>query len=77
MWQTSAGGLLEAKNVVNLSMSDQLRAQIRIATQRNQPLNLVVSARTQNVSRPLLRAVRSTGGNVFVYDVAAGMITPW
>lgn len=45
LWGRNVGGLLEAKNVQNLSMSNQLRAQIQIANRGGQPLNLVVSPR--------------------------------
>lgn len=73
LWGRNVGGLLEAKNVQNLSLSPQLRAQAQIARESGQPLNLVVSPRTQQVSGPLLNDVRSTGGNVFVYN----RLTPW
>ncbi|MGU3400492.1 hemagglutinin repeat-containing protein [Brucellaceae bacterium D45D] len=77
LWQSSVGGLLEAKNVQNLSMSNQLRAQIQVATETGQPLNLVVSPRTQSVSGPLVSGVRSTGGNVYVYNPATDTLTLW
>jgi hypothetical protein len=77
LWGNNVGGLLEAKNVQNLSMSNQLRAQIQVATETGQPLNLVVSPRTQSVSGPLVSGVQSTGGNVFVYNPATDTLTPW
>lgn len=77
LWGTNIGGLLEAKNVENLSMSNQLRAQILFATETGQPLNLVVSPRTQSVSRPLVSGVQSTGGNVYVYNPTTNNLTPW
>ncbi|WP_164741265.1 hemagglutinin repeat-containing protein [Achromobacter spanius] len=75
LWGTNVGGLLEVKNVQNLSMSNQLRAQIQAATAIGQPLNLVVSPRTNNISRELLRQVRGTGGDVFRYNPTTGDLT--
>ncbi|WP_107497092.1 putative toxin [Thalassobius sp. I31.1] len=77
LWGRNVGGLLEAKNVQRLSLSPQLRAQSQIARESGEPLNLVVSPRTQTVSGPLLNDVRSTGGNVFVYNPATDSLTPW
>ncbi|MCW1243356.1 DUF637 domain-containing protein, partial [Pseudomonas sp. SAICEU22] len=75
LWGRNVGGLLEVKNVQNLSMSNQLRAQVKVASDTGQPLNLVVSPRTSNVSAELMRQVRSTGGDVFRYDPATGDLT--
>ncbi|MNI36892.1 hypothetical protein D3C73_909590 [compost metagenome] len=75
LWGKNVGGLLEVKNVQNLSMSNQLRAQIKVASDTGQPLNLVVSPRTSNVSGELMRQVRSTGGDVFRYNPATGDLT--
>jgi len=77
LWGKSVGGLLEAKNVLNLSRSPQLRAQVRIAEESGEPLNLVVSPRTLSVSVPLVRDVRATGGDVFVYNPATDALTVW
>ncbi|WP_114391083.1 putative toxin [Notoacmeibacter marinus] len=77
LWSRNVGGLLEAKNVQNLSLSPQLRAQAQIARETGQPMNLIVSPRTQRVSGPLLDDVRSTGGNVHIYDPATDILTPW
>ncbi len=73
LWGRNVGGLLEAKNVQNLSLSPQLRAQAQIARESGQPLNLVVSPRTQQVSGPLLNDVRSTGGNVGPFAICVGV----
>lgn len=75
MWGKSVGGMLEVKNVQNLSMSDQLRAQIEHAGEIGQPLNLVVSPGTQSVSEPLQTAVRRTGGDVYRYNPETGELT--
>ena len=68
----NVGGVAEVKNVINLSMSDQLRAQIGFASMTGQPLSLVVSPRTTGVSAELLRQVRSTGGDVYRYNPSTG-----
>jgi len=39
LWGKNVGGFLEAKNVKNLSMSNQLRAQIKKATDDREPVN--------------------------------------
>jgi hypothetical protein len=75
LWGKNVGGLLEVKNVQNLSMSNQLRAQIKVASDTGQPLNLVVSPRTNNVSAELMRQVRSTGGDVYRYNPITGDLT--
>ncbi len=66
---------MEVKNVKDLSLSNQLRAQIKVASDTGQPLNLVVSPRTNNVSGELMRQVRSTGGDVYRYNPATGDLT--
>lgn len=75
LWGKNVGGLLEVKNVKDLSLSNQLRAQIKVASDTGQPLNLVVSPRTNNVSGELMRQVRSTGGDVYRYNPATGDLT--
>jgi filamentous hemagglutinin len=75
LWGKNVGGILEVKNVKKLSMSNQLRAQVEIASETGQPLNLVVSPRTESVSKELLFQVRSTGGNVFKYNPSTGDLT--
>lgn len=77
MWGRNVGGLLEAKNVIDLSRAPQLRGQVQIALDTGQPLNLVVSPRTVTISNPLLADVRATGGNVFVYDPVTDLLTAW
>lgn len=77
LWGRNVGGLLEAKNVQNLSRSPQLQAQAEIARRNGEPMNLIVSPRTQSVSVPLLDDVRSTGGDVFIYNPITDSISPW
>lgn len=75
LWGKNVGGLLEVKNVQKLSMSNQLRAQIKVASDTGQPLNLVVSPKTSSISGKLIRQVRSTGGDVYRYNPATGDLT--
>ncbi|MBC8719173.1 hemagglutinin repeat-containing protein [Ochrobactrum sp. Marseille-Q0166] len=77
LWGANVGGLVEAKNVQRLSMSNQLRAQIKIAMDTGQPMNLVISPRTTNVSGPLIRDVRGTGGNIYVYNPSTSSLDRW
>jgi len=67
--------MLEVKNVQNLSMSNQLRAQIQHAGETEQPLNLVVSPRTTNVSAELRTQIEGTGGGIYRYDPSTGELT--
>ncbi|MCP1646626.1 hypothetical protein J2T41_006285, partial [Pseudomonas citronellolis] len=79
MWGRNVGGLLEVKNVKELSMSDQLRAQLRLAEITGQPFNLVVSPRTQSISAPLRARIDSVtskvGGGVYRYDPSSGVLS--
>ena len=71
----NVGGMLEVKNVLRLSMSNQLRAQIKIARETGQPLNIVVSPRTINVSGELKNEVKETGGAIYRYNPVTGNLT--
>lgn len=51
--------------------------QLKIALESGQPLNLVVSPRTQTISGPLTRQVRRTGGDIFRYNPATGEMTKY
>lgn len=75
MWGENVGGLLEVKNVQNLSMSNQLRAQITRANELGQPLNVVVSPATKSVSNNLITQVRETGGDIYRYNPVSGELT--
>ena len=75
LWGRNVGGVLEAKNVQKLSLSNQLRAQIKLARENNQPFNLVVSPRTRTVSEPLRDAVKKTRGHIYVYNPATKDLT--
>ena len=76
LWDAKkVGGMLEAKDVLKLSRTRQLDGQIALALEHKQPFNLVVSPRTQSVSGPLRRAVRETGGTVYVYNPATDALT--
>lgn len=75
MWGKSVGGMLEVKNVQNLSMSNQLRAQMQHAGETGQPLNLVVSPRTTNISNELRTQVEGTGVGIYRYNPSTGELT--
>ncbi|WP_313387883.1 hemagglutinin repeat-containing protein [Achromobacter aegrifaciens] len=77
MWGKTVGGMLEVKNVKNLSMSDQLRAQILHAKETGQPLNLVVSPRTTNISKNLQQEIAGTGGGIYRYNPANSELTKY
>lgn len=75
LWGKNVGGLLEVKDVQKLSMRNQLRGQIKVANDTDQPLNLVVSPRTHSVSKELMFQVRETGGDIYRYNPATGDLT--
>lgn len=61
-------GIVEAKNVVDLSLNDQLRAQIFYAENSKIPYTLVVSPSNQVISSDLWDAIKSIGGSVYRFD---------
>ena len=63
-------GMVELKDVVDLSMNDQFRAQIQFAVENRLPYNLVVSPTNKVISEPLWTAIREMGGKVYVFDPA-------
>jgi hypothetical protein len=58
-------GVIDIKDEIRLSFDKQLRAQFDAALTARQPFGMIVSPRTQSISMPLQRAVRSTGGQLF------------
>lgn len=64
----------EIKNVLNLLYTNQLKIQVQRA---DSSFNLIVSPRTQSISQPLQDAVRTSGGNIQIYDPVTGEFTPW
>jgi hypothetical protein len=68
-------GIVEAKDVVNLSMNNQLQAQLQIAEQDNIPFNLVVSPNNQVISQPLWNAIEEVGGKVYQYNPTTQTMT--
>jgi filamentous hemagglutinin len=79
LWEVGADGILEIKNVINLSNSDQLRAQLQYSLRTGTPFKLVVSPRTQNISAPLLKAINKVtdvvGGGIYRYDPATNLMS--
>jgi filamentous hemagglutinin len=79
LWGRNTGGILEVKNVQNLSNSNQLRAQLQLAEETGTPFNLVVSPRTQNISGPLRDRIdevtTKVGGGIYRYDPSTGNLS--
>lgn len=79
LWGKSTGGILEAKNVQDLTNSNQLRAQLEHAERTGTPFNLVVSPRTESISEPLRARIdavtRKVGGGIYRYDPATGILS--
>ena len=66
-------GVTDIKNVIDISRTKQLRAQIDVADNMGLPFNLIISPRTQTISEPLQREIIRTGGTVFEFDDVAGV----
>jgi len=64
-------GVTDAKNVIKICQSPQTRGFDEIARAQNVPFSLIISPRTQTVSGPLQRAIKSTGGTIFEFDSAS------
>lgn len=77
LWGRNVGGIVEVKNVINISQTNQLRAQAREARNTGQPMNLVVSPRTINISQPTLDLIENTGGAVYRFDPITGKMTTY
>ncbi len=71
MWGRAAGGVLEIKEVLDLSLRRQLRAQLDYALRNNLPYNLVVSSRTQTISGPLRAQIDAVNRNYMRHSGAA------
>ena len=72
---TQLYGVTEIKDVKNISITKQLRAQAAVAAQKGLPFNLIVSPRTESVSRPLLEAIERLGGQIFYFSADTGRFT--
>lgn len=67
-WGRPVAGMLEAKDVKRLRLTKQLEAQATEALNRGENLNLIVSPRTETVTKELREAIESTGGKIYRYD---------
>ncbi|NJK31195.1 MAG: hypothetical protein HC927_01590 [Deltaproteobacteria bacterium] len=65
-------GIYEVKNRLVVSYTRQLQIQVDYARMAGRPFHLIVSPRTQHVTRSLLDAVADTGGSVRALDPATG-----
>ncbi|MHA7678613.1 two-partner secretion domain-containing protein [Cupriavidus sp. PET2-C1] len=69
-------GIVEAKNVVKLSMDDQLRAQIQYSAQTGIPYTLVVSPSNQVITTQVWDAIKAVGGSVYKFNPVTQALTP-
>ena len=74
-------GMVEIKDVLNLSKSKQFMAQLKYAIDNDLPYNLVVSSRNKTISKPLLDlikpVVKNNGGGIYRYDPVKDVMTKW
>jgi RHS repeat-associated protein len=61
-------GVVDIKNVKNLSSTSQLQAQANYATQTSQPFSVIIGPATQTVSKPLQDAVTKSNGIIVRFD---------
>lgn len=61
---------MEFKNEIEISNSDQFRAQLKIADSDGATYELIVSPRTKVISEKLWDEIKNAGGYVYVYDPA-------
>ncbi len=69
--------VVEVKNVIDISATKQLRAQANMALETGQPMNLMVSPRTTNISQQTLKLIKDTGGAIYRFDPATGELTAY
>jgi hypothetical protein len=68
--------ITEIKDVISLSYTKQLQAQVNIAVQRGIPYNLIVGMKA-TVSSPLQTAVRLTGGIIQRFNPTTRTFLPY
>ena len=61
-------GVTDIKDVKKASLTKQLRAQLAAAQTSGKPFSLIISTRTNKISRPLSEAIRRTNGKIFIFD---------
>ena len=61
-------GVTEIRDRINVSFTRQMQAEYDVARQMGTSYNLVISPRTQIVSRPLQKAIRQSGGLIVQFD---------
>ena len=61
-------GVTDIKDVKQASLTKQLRAQLVAAQTGGKPFSLIISTRTDTISRPLSEAIRRTNGKIFIFD---------
>lgn len=70
--------IIEVKDVLNISNSTQFKAYAQIARENGQPIELIVSPRTQNISAPLGQLIDGTpGSSIKVYDPSTNTFAPY
>jgi hypothetical protein len=65
-------GVTDIKDELYLTRSRQLRAQVQLAIDSGTTFNLIISPRTQSISKPLLTDIYRSGGSIFEFDPKTG-----
>jgi filamentous hemagglutinin len=58
--------IVEIKDVVDLSISNQFRGYLAQFEATGQPIELIVSPNTKTISAPLIKLIKQTGGTIEV-----------
>jgi Restriction endonuclease fold toxin 7 len=69
--------ILEVKDVVKLSVSNQFRTYLANSAKTGRPIELIVSPLTKTISAPLKTLIKNTKGTIQIFDPATGLFTPW
>jgi len=69
---TNGGTIIEIKDVINLSNSDQFRGYFATG----KPVELIVSTRNLTISNPLKKLVYESGGSIKVFDPVTKTFSP-
>ncbi len=64
--------IVEIKNEIDISMTDQFRAQLKYAEDSGSTYTLIVSPRTKNISETLWNDIVAIEGKIYVYDPSSG-----
>ncbi len=69
-------GIGDIKNVKNIDMTSQLRAQTTIANVEQIPFTLIIGPKTETIAKSLQDAVRDSNGTIAEFNPVTGLFSP-